>query len=251
MTDQSRVPKIGDQFEGTLFQHTNSQWMMADAAFLPETEAEPLFQTALTESGHPHNGNCFLTNRAAAYCGKHVQTLQSTRTGNFNGFTGSVEITSWDDIKGYGFIRYGNDAQTVFFHISTFHCDTTRLKIGKKVSFYCKKAQQKAEKVVLHGDKAFLFDDFSSDYIRPRLSTANMSKFLINSLISATFTVLVPSASKILASLYIAISAVPYLMYKFDKQITQNSKKKSQEYQGRILEKICIFSIGWAVGRAH
>lgn len=30
LADQSRVPEIGDQFEGNLFQHENGQWMMVD-----------------------------------------------------------------------------------------------------------------------------------------------------------------------------------------------------------------------------
>ncbi|WP_416189894.1 DUF1294 domain-containing protein [Neisseria sp. CCUG17229] len=61
--------------------------------------------------------------------------------------------------------------------------------------------------------------------------------FLTNSLIAVTFIICVTAVSKILAGVYFAVSIVSYLMYKFDKQIAQTTKKKRQTYQGRIPEK--------------
>ena len=242
LADQSRVPEIGDQFKGNLFQHENGQWMMTDATFLPPPEVEPLFQTASIETAAdtatlPTEQPRIIESIYKLYKAPEPDTLTELPVNQVL----SGEITSWDDVKGYGFIRYGSDAQTVFFHINSFHYATTRPKIGQSVSFYCKptvkEERQKAAKVVLRGDEVFLYDDFPSDYNRPRLSTANMPKFLINILIATTFIVCVASASKILAGLYFFVSVVSYLMYKFDKQIARSPKKKSHEYQGRIPEK--------------
>lgn len=242
LADQSRVPEIGDQFEGNLFQHENGQWMMVDATFLPPPQSEPEFQTASTEATTeaavlPTEQPRIVESIYKLYKAPEPETLTALPVNQVL----SGEITSWDDAKGYGFIRYGSDAQTVFFHISGFHYATTRPKIGQSVSFYCKptvkEERQKAAKVVLRGDETFLYDDFPSDYNRPRLYSANMPKFLINSLIAIAFIVCVASVSKILAGAYFAVSVVSYLMYKFDKQIAQTTKKKSQEYQSRIPEK--------------
>ncbi|ATD64357.1 DUF1294 domain-containing protein [Neisseria weixii] len=242
LADQSRVPEIGDRFKGNLFQHENGQWMMTDATFLPPPEAEPLFQTASIETATdtatlPTEQPRIIESIYKLYKAPEPETLTELPVNQVL----SGEVTSWDDVKGYGFIRYGSDAQTVFFHISSFHYATARPKIGQSVSFYCKptvkEERQKAAKVVLRGDEVSLHDDFPSDYNRPRLSTANMPRFLINILIATVFTVCVASVSKILAGLYFAVSVVSYLMYKFDKQIARNPKKKSYEYQGRIPEK--------------
>ncbi|WP_416191331.1 DUF1294 domain-containing protein [Neisseria sp. CCUG12390] len=263
LADQSRVPDTGDQFEGTLLQDENGRWTMADAVLLQAATAADTFQTASTDDtpetdiaagdqdktpskalqpapqptgAAPHQPQ-FEESIYKLYKAPEPQTLVMLPTNQLLSGT----IISWDDTKGYGFIRFGNKSQKVFFHISAFHYATSRPKIGQSVSFYCKKTvegeRQKAAKVVLRGDEVFLFDDFPSDYNRPYLSTANMPYFFTNSLIAAAFAVFVGLHSKILLGLYFVLSIASYFMYKFDKQIAQTRKKKNDEYQGRIPEK--------------
>lgn len=276
LADQSRVPEVGDRFEGKLFKHKTGQWMMSEVTLLQAARPENPFQTATSEEssaaerqsarapaaqrtaelpgertaaprntdGHgrraaePEAEPDFVESIYKLYKAPEPQTLVTIPPNQVLSGT----ITSWDDAKGYGFIRFGNQAQNLFFHISAFHYATSRPKVGQCVSFYCKRPvrgeKQRAAKVVLCGDETSLFDDFPSDYNRACLTSANMPKFLTNSLIGIAFIALVASYSKIAALAYLVLSAASYLMYKFDKQIAQTPrKKKADEYQDRIPEK--------------
>lgn len=267
LADQSRVPEAGEQFEGTLLQDENGRWTMTDAVLIqtaaagntlqtasaddvPEKEitpekaevkektpsSEPPQPTPRPSAGAPRQPQ-FEDSIYKLYKAPEPEALPAIPVNRLLSGT----ITSWDDTKGYGFIRYGDKLQNVFFHISAFHYATSRPKTGQNVSFYCKKTlpeeRQRAARVVLRGDEAFLLDDFPSDYNRAQLTTANMPEFLTGSLTALAFLAATAYFSVILAAVYFILSVVSYLMYKFDKQIAVTRKKKKQEYQGRTPEK--------------
>lgn len=268
LADQSRVPETGEQFEGTLLQDDNGRWTMTDAVLLPTAKVEDTFQTA--SSGDVPEEKEIAPAKAevketvpsskkpqpapqpstaaprqpqfedSIYKLYKAPEPQALATIPVNQLLSGV-ITSWDDAKGYGFIRFGDKLQNVFFHISAFHYATSRPKIGQNVSFYCKKTlpekRQRAARVVLRGDEAFLLDDFPSDYNRAQLTTANMPKFLACSLTALAFLAVTAYFSVVLAAVYFILSTVSYLMYKFDKQIAVTPKKKKQAYRARIPEK--------------
>ncbi|MCP1659915.1 DUF1294 domain-containing protein [Neisseria perflava] len=227
LADQGRAPAPGDCLEGNLRQHDNGQWLLVDAVIRaqapvtlkPEPEEETV-QTAQApapvempvEPAEPHN-----------LLPPH-QVMSGT-------------VVNWNDEKGYGFIRFGDQFQTVFFHISAFHYATRRPKTGQKVSFYCNHAtsqdSQKAVKVVLQGDECALFNALPPDYDRLNI---DMPKFLTNILIAVVFLAAVAYFSVKLAVLYLLFSLISFILYRNDKQIAQKSSKNSG-YIGRVPEK--------------
>lgn len=244
LNDQTRVPECGEILEGRLVKHGNGQWLLVEADIVsrpsenppgstPETTAEP---APATEPGNPEPAP------AAAHqtdTGAAVQTVPNASEPALlpanrvlNG-----EIISWDDDKGYGFIRTARK-QTVFFHISAFHYTAQRPQTGQQVSFYCNRSAngepQKAMKVVLGGHEASLFSDLPYDYheINP-----NMRQFLCYGLGGTVYLLAVGYFSAKLAVFYLLASAAAFWLYRSDKQTAVIRSGQNTGYLGRVPEK--------------
>lgn len=225
LADQTRVPEIGDRLSGTLRRHDNGQWILTDALI---EEAEPLPPVVETAAETPPQQIAETFYRAPP---------QETVTYLPPKQVMSGTITHWDDAKGYGFIRFGGDAQNLFFHISAFHYVTQRPEVGQRVSFYCERPiegeRQKAERVVLIEDEAFIFEDQQPDFNSLNI---HMASFLTNSLIAATFLAVVAYFSLPVAILYMLASAVSFFLYRQDKLTAQQTRGESG-YLNRTPEK--------------
>ena len=268
LADQTRTPRAGNRLEGTLRRHPNGQWLLVNAVIrsTPESEPEP-------ESIH-----------AAPAKKENVQTVHFSRPEHGPKVQAKIEqplvaetrypapksaqknllppnqvmsgtITAWDDAKGYGFIRFGDESQNIFFHISAYHYNTSRPQTGQRVSFYCNRPiegnRQQAVKVVRLGDEAFLFDELPPDYNRLNI---DMQALLINSVIAVVFLTVVAVLSNKLFFIYVLISIAAFILYQQDKQTAIESARKirrKNEYQTASLKTSCMHSACWAVGPVH
>lgn len=223
LTDQGRVPEIGDHLEGTLHQHSNGQWMLVDATITGSSDnIQPEPDAPQPERPEPV--------RPAPKTGNSANFLQPNQVM-------SGRITNWNDEKGYGFIRFGDPHQNVFFHINAFHYRRKRPQSGQSVSFYCNHAaegqRQQAIRVVLHGDEAHLFDN------RPADDTQNdfdMPNLLLICLIGLAYLAAVAWFSYKLAAVYLIAGIVAFVLYRTDKAIARTSRRRDG-YIGRVPEK--------------
>ncbi|QNT60126.1 DUF1294 domain-containing protein [Neisseria musculi] len=235
LNDQTRVPESGEVLEGRLVKHGNGQWLLVEADIIDRpSETEPAIppQPAAV-AGEPESGagspEMQAENQAGARRHNPPAALPANRV--LNG-----EIISWDNEKGYGFIRTAQQ-QSLFFHISAFHYTSQRPQTGQQVSFYCNRPAgsepQKALKVVLSGHEAALFSDRPYDYHEVNL---NMRKLLYYGLSGALYLLAVNYYSTKLAVFYLLSSAAAFWLYRSDKQtaVTQTGKTG---YLGRVPEK--------------
>ncbi|WP_373795568.1 DUF1294 domain-containing protein [Neisseria dentiae] len=242
LNDQTRIPETGEVLEGRLVKHSNGQWLLVEADIIgrpsetaPDTAQQPAATAAeeqpQTETGHTGgpqiSGGTDTVQQGTA--GSDTPALPANRV--LNG-----EIISWDDEKGYGFIRTAKK-QSVFFHISAFHYTSQRPQAGQQVSFYCNRPvgsePQKALKVVLSGHEASLFSDRPYDYHELNL---NMRKFLCYGLSGTVYLLAVNHYSTKLAVFYLLASAAAFWLYRSDKQTAVTQAGKTG-YLGRVPEK--------------
>lgn len=240
LNDQTRIPENGEVLEGRLVKHGNGQWLLVEADIIgrpSETAAcaaqqhagEQQKETETACTGKPQTSGGCATPQHKAACPETPSALPANRV--LDG-----EIISWDDEKGYGFIRTAKK-ESVFFHISAFHYTSQRPQAGQQVSFYCNRPAgsepQKALKVVLSGHEASLFSDRPYDYHELNL---NMRKFLCYGLSGIVYLLAVNHYSAKLAAFYLLVSAAAFWLYRSDKQtaVTQSGKTG---YLGRVPEK--------------
>lgn len=242
LNDQTRIPETGEVLEGRLVKHGNGQWLLVEADIIgrpsetaPDTAQQPAAVIAeeqpQTEAGRADSpqisGGTDTGQHGTA--GSGTPALPANRV--LNG-----EIISWDDEKGYGFIRTAKK-QSVFFHISAFHYTSQRPQAGQQVSFYCNRPvgnePQKALKVVLSGHEASLFSDRPYDYHELNL---NMRKFLCYGLSGTVYLLAVNHYSTKLAAFYLLASAAAFWLYRSDKQTAVTQAGKTG-YLGRVPEK--------------
>ena len=265
LADQTRTPRAGDHLEGTLRRHPNGQWLLVNAVIrsTPESEPEPeSIHAALAQKAQGQTVHFFRPEHGPKVEVKIEQPLvaetryPAPKSAQKNllppNQVMSGTITTWDDAKGYGFIRFGDESQNIFFHISAYHYNTSRPQTGQRVSFYCNRPiegnRQQAVKVVRLGDEAFLFDELPPDYNRLNI---DMQALLINSVIAVVFLTVVAVLSNKLFFIYVLISIAAFILYQQDKQTAMESARKirrKNEYQNRIPEnKLHAFSLlgGW------
>lgn len=242
LNDQTRIPESGEVLEGRLVKHSNGQWLLVEADIIgrpsetvPGRAQQPAAviaaeqpQTETGRTGGPQISGGTDTGQHDT-AGSDTPTLPANRV--LNG-----EIVSWDDEKGYGFIRTAQK-QSVFFHISAFHYTSQRPQAGQQVSFYCNRPAssepQKALKVVLSGHEASLFSDRPYDYHELNL---NMRKFLCYGLSGIVYLLAVNHYSAKLAAFYLLASAAAFWLYRSDKQ-TAVTRSGKTGYLGRVPEK--------------
>ena len=235
LADQTRVPEIGDRLSGTLHRHNNGQWILTNAVIEEAEPLPPVVETApqqIAETFYRAPPQEAVTHLPAK------QVMSGT-------------ITHWDDAKGYGFIRFGSDTQNLFFHISAFHYVTQRPEVGQRVSFYCERTiegeRQKAERVVLIEDDAFIFEDQQPDFNNLNI---HMAHFLPNSLIAAAFLAVVAYFSLPVAILYMLAGAVSFFLYRQDKLTAQQTRSESGYLHRTPEKKLHIADLcgGWPGG---
>ncbi|WP_373776212.1 DUF1294 domain-containing protein, partial [Neisseria dentiae] len=240
LNDQTRIPETGEVLEGRLVKHSNGQWLLVEADIIgrPSETAPDTAQHPAAEEEQPQTE----TGRAdspqisgGADAGQHDTAGTGTPALPANRVLNG-EIISWDDEKGYGFIRTAKK-QSVFFHISAFHYTSQRPQAGQQVSFYCNRPvgsePQKALKVVLSGHEASLFSDRPYDYHELNL---NMRKFLCYGLSGTVYLLAVNHYSTKLAVFYLLASAAAFWLYRSDKQTAVTQAGKTG-YLGRVPEK--------------
>ena len=264
LVDQSRVPEAGDHIQGTLLQHDNGHWMLMDAVITLSARAKP--STSRTRdippkeislpAASPTQGDAPRAKTAPSAADTippppvsitpppttPVETVyKAPRNIDFipPNQVMSGNIVNWDNEKGYGFICFGDAHQNIFFHATAFHYAAKRPQVGQSVSFYCKPSipqekRQKAERVVLKGDEAFLFTTLTPDHNNLNI---NMPKLILNSLIGCVFLAAVSYHSSILAAVYLAFSLVAFILYRSDKRTAQKRTKTHSGYLGRVPEK--------------
>lgn len=250
LTDQTRVPEIGELLEGRLCQHSNGQWLLKEAVILEQTvpaKKEPSSRVRPVAADLPKESIPLPPTAPAEETVHKAQTQATTENLPVNRII-KGSIISWDDEKGYGFINYGSKTHNIFFHISAFHYTNRRPKTGQAVSFYCHPAngcgKQKAARVVLRGDEARLSDD------RPQQSPPiNIINLLGGIVASAAYLGAVSLLSRKLAAVYLLVSAATFWYYREDKRIAlKKNNKKDGGYLGRIpenlLHKLGLFG-GW------
>lgn len=239
LADQTRVPEIGDRLSGTLRRHDNGQWILTDALIEEAEPLPPVLETP-TETAPQQIAETF-------YRAPPQETVTHLPAKQVMSGT----ITNWDDAKGYGFIRFGSEAQTLFFHISAFHYVTQRPEIGQRVSFYCERTiegeRPKAERVVLIEDEAFIFEDQQPDYNNLNI---DMARFLPNSLTAALFLAAVAYFSLPVAILYILASTVSFFLYRQDKRTAQQTRGESGYLKRTPEKKLHLADLfgGWPGG---
>ncbi|ASK27052.1 DNA-binding protein [Neisseria chenwenguii] len=275
LTDQSRIPKVGDCVEGVLQQHRNGQWMLTEAAIQayvpPESAAQTVrpsekqamqrlsenLQTAPARSDIPIHKTPAeakaaplqsVVRESAPMPDDPLVEYDEAAAPPANRVLNGT-ILNWNDEKGFGFIRYGDEHQNAFFHISAFHYQSRRPKNGQAVSFYCKPPvkgeRRQAVRVVLRGDENCLFGEQKPDEGSPDIL---ISDLLTKIFTGAAYLLATAYFSYKLAAVYLVLSVITFFLYRDDKLTAQKTDKNSRAYAGRIPEnKLHAYALfgGW------
>lgn len=132
LTDQTRVPEIGELLEGRLCQHSNGQWLLKEAVILEQTvpaKKESSSRVRPVAAELPKESIPLPPTAPAEETVHKAQTRATAENLPVNRII-KGSIISWDDEKGYGFINYGSKTHNIFFHISAFHYTNRRPKTG-------------------------------------------------------------------------------------------------------------------------
>jgi uncharacterized membrane protein YsdA (DUF1294 family)/cold shock CspA family protein len=132
------------------------------------------------------------------------------------------KISSWDDVKGFGFIAPCKSGKQVFFHISAFKNGKQRPKINQAVSYTLsndKEGRSRAVKVRLGGNHLPQIKDHDSQSVL-------FAAFFLLGVYAAVLLAKIPFF--ILAG-YMALSLITFIMYAVDKSAAKNGTWRTRE----------------------
>jgi uncharacterized membrane protein YsdA (DUF1294 family)/cold shock CspA family protein len=140
------------------------------------------------------------------------------------------KITSWNDKKGYGFIKPFGGGKRVFLHISALPSRNRRPGINEVVTYTLSsdsKGRPRAKKANLSGDRQPKDTRRFSKYLAVTLAAT----FLL-CVVIAVFTSKIPS---VVLVIYLAVSLTTYIAYNLDKSAARNGNWRIPESTLHIL----------------
>ncbi|MFN3238460.1 MAG: DUF1294 domain-containing protein [Pseudomonadales bacterium] len=137
------------------------------------------------------------------------------------------KITKWDDDRGFGFISWHGDGNTVFFHIKAFLERSRRPEVGDIVTYEIArgdKGKDKAVKVRLAKQARVARKPARKTQAGP-LPTAFTLVFMCALCVSAYFD----RISWMVISTYAVLSMVTFIAYGWDKSSARNGNWRTAE----------------------
>jgi len=137
------------------------------------------------------------------------------------------KLISWNDEKGFGFIKPTNGSAQVFIHIKAFHNRSRRPEINQFVTYALatdKRGRPCATDATLAGDR------------HPSKIKTKKNNGLFSITIAAIFSIIVCISvvtSKIpplILALYLIVSMLTFLMYAADKSAAKKGEYKKVHY---------------------
>ncbi|WP_373740446.1 DUF1294 domain-containing protein [Neisseria sp.] len=238
------IPQPGDRLTGRLHRHVSGKWVLVDAAAadaagrsVPEPETER-FSDGL-DAPPPKS--------AAA------QPLRETPQHLPVGQVFGGAVVAWNEERGQGFIRYGDESQNVLFDEAAFHYAGRRPHIGDEVKFFCRPPvageRQQAARVVLSEHAGMLSSDTPCDDAAPDRKPL---WFALSVTAAAAWLLAVGWLSATLSGIYFFASLAAFWFYLKDKEAVQamrrNGERSDTAYFERIGEGVlhrCAVIGGW------
>lgn len=146
------------------------------------------------------------------------------------------KITHWNTEKGYGFITPSSGAKQVFVHINAFGQRVDQPKLNQLVSFVLstdKQGRSCAVRVVLAGEK-------TNERFR-RNDSSLLVAVAILFLLSLGVAVLGGSLPFIILLVYLVMSGITFIVYKWDKSAAAADLQRTPE---NTLHALALFG-GW------
>ena len=133
-------------------------------------------------------------------------------------------IISWNNEKGFGFIKPNNNNQQVFVHIKSFNNRGRRPNINEAV-FYSESADNRGR------PRAVKVDFVGDNKIRPkRQSSGTTAIFVaISFLMIVGITVFIGVISPLILGCYVTVSLATFLWYAKDKAAAQSGRWRTPE----------------------
>jgi len=134
------------------------------------------------------------------------------------------KITSWNDVKAFGFISPMSGGKQIFIHINAFSNRGRRPKVGQIVTYDIstdKQGRPCAAKATLPGDRLQRNKKKNSGL----LSIALALMFLVVVAVSVLENRLPP----IILAIYVGLSILTYLVYAMDKSAAKKGAWRTQE----------------------
>ena len=134
------------------------------------------------------------------------------------------KITSWNDEKGFGFIKPSSGDKQVFIHIKAFRNRSRRPELNQLVSYSLatdKHGRPYARKAILAGDRVSRKSKSSNGL----LSIAGAVVFLVIVGVSVHLAKVPP----LIFALYALVSLITFIMYAVDKSAASNGTWRTQE----------------------
>jgi len=136
------------------------------------------------------------------------------------------KIISWNDEKGFGFIKPTNGSKQVFIHINSFHNRNRRPEINQFVTYALstdKRGRQCATGATLAGDR------------HPSKIKTKKKNGVFSIIIAAIFFIIVyisvvtSRIPPLILALYIVVSILTFIMYAVDKSAAKKRMWRTQE----------------------
>jgi len=134
------------------------------------------------------------------------------------------KIISWNDEKGFGFIKPTNGGKNVFIHISALHNRSRRPEINQFVTYALstdKRGRPCASDATLAGDRYTAKNKKKNGSIPIIIAAA----FILIVCVSVILFKLPP----LVLGLYIVVSMLTYIMYAIDKSAAKNERWRTSE----------------------
>ncbi len=134
------------------------------------------------------------------------------------------KITTWNDEKGFGFVKSLKDEAQIFIHISAFNDRKVRPEINQKITYELSVDKQ--------GRKCAVKIARSSDRKIKKQSVKNNSVAIITAIVFLIIVggiIFIKQASFLILYAYIIISLVTFLIYGWDKSAAKKNHWRTPE----------------------